>query len=133
VKPTGGTMLIANDIKKHDRRTKLVCRDRTNRFLGYFLLLITCSCANSSFADFNSNAANKKNQTYMCKSNICADNPPIKIPYTSAFDSYIKFDFLPEIGWREANDKVGQIGGWRAYAKIVQENAQRKSPLIETK
>lgn len=47
--------------------------------------------------------------------------------YSSVFDNYIPFDEVPEIGWREANDNVGQIGGWRAYAKLVQEEAKKKA------
>jgi hypothetical protein len=27
------------------------------------------------------------------------------------------------IGWREANDRVGRIGGWRAYAREAQAQA----------
>ena len=33
----------------------------------------------------------------------------------------------PDVDWKEANDNVGQIGGWRAYAKLVQEEAKKKA------
>ena len=47
--------------------------------------------------------------------------------YSSVFDNYIAFDEVPEISWRDANDAVGQFGGWRAYLKLVQEEAKRKA------
>lgn len=54
-------------------------------------------------------------------------NPTFVFNYSSVFDNYIPFDEVPEIGWVEANDNVGQIGGWRAYAKLVQEEAKKKA------
>jgi len=51
------------------------------------------------------------------------------LQYSSVFDNYIPFDDMPDIGWKEANDNVGQIGGWRAYAKIVQEEAKKKAEI----
>lgn len=56
-----------------------------------------------------------------------AVNPALIFDYSSVFDNYIPFDEVPEIGWREANDNVGQIGGWRAYLKLVQEEAKKKA------
>ena len=53
-----------------------------------------------------------------------ADNavqPETRIGYSSVFDNYVPHDEIPEIGWREANDRVGEIGGWRAYLKMVQD------------
>lgn len=37
--------------------------------------------------------------------------------YRSAFDGYRPFSEQPLDSWREANDRVGQIGGWQAYAR----------------
>ena len=55
--------------------------------------------------------------------------PPLKpqIVYSSIFDSYVPFDYVPDISWREANDKVGEIGGWRAYLKMVQDAADAEA------
>lgn len=53
--------------------------------------------------------------------------PALVISYSSVFDDYIPFDEVPDIGWKEANDNVGQIGGWRAYAKLVQEEAKKEA------
>lgn len=38
-------------------------------------------------------------------------------PYKSAFEGHRRFDDQKVQGWREANDNVGRIGGWRAYAR----------------
>ncbi len=46
---------------------------------------------------------------------------PTELGYSSVFDNYQPYEYLPDIGWREANDEVGKIGGWRSYAKLVQQ------------
>lgn len=49
--------------------------------------------------------------------------------YRSAFDGYPPFNDPPAVSWREANDTVGRIGGWRAYAREAQgAPAQPASP-----
>jgi len=37
--------------------------------------------------------------------------------YQSAFEGYRRFADEPVISWKAANERVGQIGGWRTYAK----------------
>ena len=37
--------------------------------------------------------------------------------YRSAFEGYRSFKDQPVQSWREANDLVGHIGGWQAYAR----------------
>ncbi len=37
--------------------------------------------------------------------------------YYSVFTQYHVFTEQPVLSWREANDDVGKIGGWRSYAK----------------
>lgn len=41
----------------------------------------------------------------------------VTLSYRSAFSDYRAYSEQPVVSWREANDKVGEIGGWRAYAK----------------
>lgn len=43
--------------------------------------------------------------------------------YRSAFEGYRSFDEQPLTPWRQANAAVGEIGGWRAYAREAQSNA----------
>ncbi len=40
--------------------------------------------------------------------------------YRSAFDGYRRHAEQPVQSWREANDNVGRIGGWQAYAREAQ-------------
>jgi hypothetical protein len=40
--------------------------------------------------------------------------------YRSAFEGYRAFTDEPVRPWRETNDTVGRIGGWKAYAREIQ-------------
>lgn len=40
--------------------------------------------------------------------------------YRSAFESYKRFGDEPLLPWPQANDTVGRIGGWKAYAREAQ-------------
>lgn len=42
-------------------------------------------------------------------------------PYKSAFEGYQAYSDDPLVNWREANNDVAQIGGWREYAKQAQQ------------
>lgn len=44
---------------------------------------------------------------------------PTALPYRSAIAGYRPYADPQVESWREANDRVGRIGGWRAYAKEV--------------
>jgi hypothetical protein len=44
---------------------------------------------------------------------------PTKLQYKSAIGSYQAYADQEVLSWREANDRVGRIGGWRAYAKEI--------------
>ena len=43
-----------------------------------------------------------------------SENP---LTYRSALENYRPYQAQPVQPWREANDTVGRIGGWRAYAR----------------
>lgn len=43
--------------------------------------------------------------------------PPTKLQYTSTLSTYQGYADEPIQSWREANDRVERIGGWKAYAK----------------
>lgn len=42
---------------------------------------------------------------------------PSSLQYVSPLRTYRPYADQPVESWREANDRVGRIGGWRAYAK----------------
>lgn len=39
------------------------------------------------------------------------------VQYKSAFSDYVPYTELKIESWRQANDTVAEIGGWRTYAK----------------
>jgi hypothetical protein len=43
------------------------------------------------------------------------------LPYASAFTSYQRFQDAQPGSWRDVNQTVNRIGGWRAYARQAQE------------
>ena len=53
-----------------------------------------------------------------------SDAAPSSSTYRSAFDGFRRFADQPVGPWREANDTVGRVGGWRAYAR----EAEGKGP-----
>jgi len=44
---------------------------------------------------------------------------PTQLRYSSAIGGYQVYTDQPVQSWQQANDRVGQIGGWRAYAKEI--------------
>jgi hypothetical protein len=46
------------------------------------------------------------------------------LAYRPAFEGYRRFADQPVLAWREANDVVGRIGGWQAYAREAQGGPQ---------
>ncbi|HYW56620.1 MAG TPA: hypothetical protein VE934_06655 [Polaromonas sp.] len=53
-------------------------------------------------------------------------------PYRSSFDGYQPYTDEKAVNWKEANDEVGRIGGWRAYAKEAQGPAAQGTPAAGT-
>ena len=45
--------------------------------------------------------------------------PLTTLQYSSPIGAYQGYADQPVQSWREANDRVGQIGGWRTYAKEI--------------
>ena len=50
------------------------------------------------------------------------------LTYRSAFEGYRGYTEQPVTSWREANDLVGRIGGWQAYAREGQRGVGGTSP-----
>ncbi len=54
------------------------------------------------------------------------------VNYTSPVADYQPFVDEKITSWKAANDKVGQIGGWRAYAKEAQQPENTPAPKVMT-
>lgn len=52
--------------------------------------------------------------------------------YESPLENYRRFAPQSPGNWREANDTVGRIGGWQAYAAEVWEASQAQDGAAET-
>jgi hypothetical protein len=50
------------------------------------------------------------------------------VTYKSPIEDYKAFVDEKVTSWKAANDKVGQIGGWRAYAKEAQQPDNSPAP-----
>jgi hypothetical protein len=49
---------------------------------------------------------------------------PVATPlHRSAFEGYRRFDDAKPLPWRQANDTVERIGGWRSYAREAADQA----------
>ena len=44
---------------------------------------------------------------------------PTQLQYSSTMSDYQAYKDQPVQSWRQVNDRVGSIGGWRAYAKEI--------------
>ena len=51
---------------------------------------------------------------------VTEPGPPLV--YRSTFDTYRALRDVTLLPWREANDRVGAIGGWRFYAREAQQS-----------
>lgn len=71
-----------------------------------------------------------------------APTAPAKAPSTTFFSSYLSIftDYQPYkeqplLPWREVNDNVGKIGGWRFYAREAQQpetdKPARSDPTVD--
>ena len=55
---------------------------------------------------------------------------PAQAQPVSAFETYRPFADQEVAPWRQSNDTVREIGGWRAYAREAQQQAQDAGPAI---
>ena len=56
-----------------------------------------------------------------------SNSRPLTLSYQSATSAYRLYDDNPPGDWRAANNRVGEIGGWRTYAKEAYEANKRKA------
>ena len=49
--------------------------------------------------------------------------------YRSAFEGYQPYTDEKIVNWKQANDTVGQIGGWRAYSKEASQEPSADSAV----
>lgn len=76
----------------------------------------------------------------LCITGVRAQHAPAPdkadLPYRSTLAPYQRFEDQPVQSWKESNDTVGRIGGWKAYAREasgeVQPDAATATPSGST-
>lgn len=63
------------------------------------------------------------------KAAAAAQTVPAALPYRTVFDGYQPFTDEKLKSWKDSNNTVGKIGGWRAYAKEAAEPASADKPV----
>ncbi|MDP3762269.1 MAG: hypothetical protein Q8R01_17325 [Ramlibacter sp.] len=58
-----------------------------------------------------------------------ASPPTAPAAWRSAFDGYQPFSEEKTVPWRQANDTVQGVGGWRAYAREAAQPASAAAPM----
>jgi hypothetical protein len=58
----------------------------------------------------------------------CTPSAAAPCPYRSAFDGYRRHADQPLVPWREANDRVGRLGGWKTYSRDGEASGQASAP-----
>lgn len=87
--------------------------------LGYFNVGIVSVCAFIAFGTLASAHAKHEHEESVPE----VVNPEISAPrlsvseYRSPLSAYQPYEEAESPGWKEANDRVGEIGGWRVYAR----------------
>jgi hypothetical protein len=72
-----------------------------------FVVLLTCLHLGSTFAQSE------------IKPEVLKAEKPIELVYQSSFQNYQRYSAADIQTWKQANDTVKDIGGWREYAKEI--------------
>ena len=79
-----------------------------------FVVLLTCLHLGSAFAQSE------------IKPEVLKAEKPIELVYESSFQNYQRYSASPIQSWKQSNDTVKDIGGWRAYAKEITQEQNTK-------
>lgn len=61
------------------------------------------------------------------KGEVSTAEKSVELGYQSSFQNYQRYSSTPIQSWKQANDTVKDIGGWRAYAKEVTQDQDPKA------
>ena len=99
--------------------------NRIHSTLPARLAAILVSLAGLPHAAVAQTAAPSAATSPRASANSSAAEPP---PFRSAFEDYKPYTDEKIQGWKQANDNVGQIGGWREYAREASRVTTPKTP-----
>jgi hypothetical protein len=79
-----------------------------------FVVLLTCLHLGSAFAQSE------------IKPEVLKAEKPIELVYESSFQNYQRYSASDIQAWKQVNDTVKDIGGWREYAKEIAKDQDTK-------
>ena len=79
-----------------------------------FVVLLACLYLRSAWAQSEINP------------DIPTAEKPVELVYQSSFKNYPRYSASDIEAWKQANDTVKDIGGWREYAKEIAEDSDTK-------
>ena len=79
-----------------------------------FVVLLTCFYSGNAFTQSE------------IKPEVSKAEKPIELVYESSFQNYQRYSASDVQAWKQANDTVKDIGGWREYAKEIAQDPDTK-------
>ena len=62
------------------------------------------------------------------KPEVLQTHKTVELIYQSSFQNYQRYSAFDIQAWKQANDAVKDIGGWKAYAKEIAQEQNTKPP-----
>jgi hypothetical protein len=87
------------------------------KFFHWSLTAVVSVASASAIAQGAANSAASPSVSATASGTTTSGQAATPGAYQSAFEGYQAFSDEKVVGWKEANDTVGKIGGWREYAK----------------
>jgi len=85
-----------------------------NSYQLAFVVLLACLHSRSAWAQSE------------IKPEVSKAEKPIELVYESSFQNYQRYSASDIQTWKQANDTVKDIGGWREYAKEIAQDPDTK-------
>lgn len=79
-----------------------------------FVVLLACLYLRSAWAQSE------------IKPEVSNAEKPVELVYQSSFNNYQRYSASDIAAWKQANDTVKAIGGWREYAKEIAQDPDTK-------
>lgn len=79
-----------------------------------FVVLLACLYLRSAWAQSE------------IKPEVSNAEKPVELVYQSSFNNYQRYSASDIEAWKQANDTVKDIGGWREYAKEIAQDPDTK-------
>ena len=92
------------------------------------LSIALTALGSETMAPASATGASSAATAHPARASAPASGPGRALALRSAFEGYRGFSEQPVGSWRQANDLVGRIGGWQAYAREGQGGGSNPAP-----